>query len=179
MLSGSSVPESEARPEAAQIRAAGSDNELLDALERIDRPGRILGTEPFIMVIVSIEDDVDISGMHDCPQPLHCRIAPPPRRAEQGHMKICHSAEPAVVRYVATQPFLLLAALGNASVDGELTVLHDHMPLTDIVAVESLERRSGLVSEVAIVRRAAVDLIVVVADGRPYVAHDLLRRISP
>ena len=74
------------RREAAQHRAAGPDDELAHAPRLVLAPGRILRSEPLVVVVVPVDDDIGAGPVERVPE-----------RPDRGVAAVLAGAEPRVM----------------------------------------------------------------------------------
>src|SRR5436305_12903171 len=101
--------------------AAGSDNELANA-RRIRAAGRILWSDPFVIMIVAVEYHVGVSGEEIAPERIVGEIVAMLSGAEQGLMPVCENAGSTVLAKVVCEPPLFGRSLAAAADEAALSI---------------------------------------------------------
>ena len=116
--------------ERPQRRAAGADDEFLDAI-RIEDAIRILPMELLVIVIVAADDDVGARVVERLKKVAHHRMIAVRSRAEVRVVPVREGAQRAVCGQIGAQPLFLHGADSNR----EVAVERDDVPRADVVAV--------------------------------------------
>src|SRR5690606_3453026 len=148
--------------ERAQVRAAGADHELADAVGVGVAVG-VLRREALVVVVVAGEREVDARLVSHPPELAQVAVAAVRPGAEAGMVPVRDGAGRGVRGEVGREPRELL----GAGLDVDLAVQRDDVPGAEVVAVVSLARLAGVLAEVLEVRRRARRAVVVVAGDRP------------
>ena len=145
-----------------QRRAAGADGERADA-GRVGGSDAVHRREAFVVVLVTVQHDVDTRVVQRVPRVRHrrdtgCVLA----GAEPWVMPHRRRAHGRVRGEVAAQPRELFRVGRHVDV----AVEHDDVPARLVVAVPTLRARAGRVAEVVVVRPPVLGDVLVVAGNR-------------
>src|ERR1035437_449654 len=145
---GDAVRNRDSKP--VEIAASRSRHDLGDALRGIGPPDGILRREAFVVVVVTIENEVDAAVIEYLPHGLERRVGAMPPGAESRVVPHGHGTELLRALEFGAQPVVLILPLRvrESRVDDDFANDHQHMPFTHVVAVITLLGIASLHSEV-------------------------------
>ena len=153
------------RREGPRWAAGGPDHELPDPV-RAGLAARGLGCEPFVVVVVPVEDQLRAGRLERIPQRPDRGIVAVVAGREEGLVPHGRDTGARVGREVCTQPGHLFGAGATAHL-GAVGVEVVHAPGSQVLRVPALARRAGPRAEVGEVGgRAGTVVVVVAGDGR-------------
>src|SRR6266851_1833007 len=147
-----------------QVGATCAGDDLLDPLHRIRNSVRGLRNKTFVMMLVSVDDEIHSICVENIPETLHLWTGTVDSRAEKGTMPICERTWLPVFSKILSQPFILRFCERRIvqRTTQYLAVQRDQMPFAEIVAVKSFSARTSSITEVSVVARANDSLKVVI-----------------
>ena len=147
--------------------AAGPDHELAQAPRLVLAPGRILGPEPLVVVIVAVDDDIRAGPVERVPERPHRGVAAVLAGTEPRVMPDRHRAHGGRRLEVGRQPATLGGLRAAAADEGAVRIEDDHVPRAEVVGVPTLAVRGGPLSEIVEVPGEILGLPVMVPGGGP------------
>src|SRR6185503_16760102 len=132
-------------PDASEIGAAGSYDDLGDATNSVTQASWGLRRKPLVMVFVTVEHEIDVLLVEDVPDAGHAKIAGVTTRAESWAMEVRDRALLRVPVEFFLQPFFLVATCfgRERGIGHDFAVQRDHFPLAEIEGVIPLSLFTG------------------------------------
>ena len=135
--------------ERTVILATGAHNKLPNTAHRISIAIGILRSEPFVIVVVAVNDHIGIGIVQRLKERLDFQvIAMLSARAEQRLVKVRKGASLRMTGQIGAQPFLFTRrCVASADFDA-LAVQRDNVPGTKVVAVEAILWLAGCLAKI-------------------------------